>query len=77
MFYTMTSEVDRKNSSADPLTPDFEADAAAEKHQTLNITTIPGSNDEEFTANSQYGVLAAEAMTTVWSKRDLIIAFVL
>ncbi|KFX95926.1 hypothetical protein O988_05553 [Pseudogymnoascus sp. VKM F-3808] len=73
----MTTEVDRKNSSADPLTPDFEADAAAEKHQTLNITTIPGSNDEEFTANSQYGVLAAEAMTTVWSKRDLIIAFVL
>ena len=74
----MNSEVDHKNASDDSIGPDFEADAGLEKQQALSSSAaIPGSNDEEFTKDAQYGVLAAEAMTTVWSKRDLIIAFVL
>ena len=74
----MSSEKHRKTASSDSIEQDFEAVNSAERQQTLSSSTaIPGSNNEEFTAGAQYGVLAAEAMTTVWSKRDLIIAFVL
>ncbi|KAF2747660.1 siderophore iron transporter mirB [Sporormia fimetaria CBS 119925] len=35
------------------------------------------NDSEEFTPNAQPGVLAAEAVTSVWSQRDLIIAYIL
>ena len=77
-IFTMNSEVAHKNTSDDSIRPDFEVGDGIEKQQTLSSSAaIPGSNDEEFTKDAQYGVLAAEAMTTVWSKRDLIVAFVL
>lgn len=74
----MTSVVDRNTDSVASVELDFETGDPSEKQQGLSSSTaIPGVKDEEFTTDAQYGVLAVEAMTTVWSKRDLVIAFVL
>lgn len=35
------------------------------------------SNEEEFSKDVQAGVLAIEATTSVWSRRDLILAYIL
>ncbi|KAF2273654.1 MFS general substrate transporter [Westerdykella ornata] len=56
---------------------DEKADASFDKEANASQPRALDNDSEEFTPNAQDGVKKIEATTTVWSKRDLIIAYIL
>lgn len=56
---------------------DEKADSSFDKEAVAGEPRAVDNDSEEFTPNAQDGVKKIEATTTVWTTRDLIIAYVL
>jgi hypothetical protein len=51
--------------------------SVTEKDAEASPTSVQVDQSEEFTPGAQDGVLKIEATTTVWTKRDIWIAYIL
>jgi hypothetical protein len=68
---------DKTNAEVAPVEPAIQTNIDPEKGVESNPPSEKDHDDESLSSNAQAGVKAVEAATTVWTKYDLIGAYVM